>query len=100
MIEHSPKILEGEETATIPRLQIRVGEMDVGGGDGSIMLLCLCSPPVNTKSMVYKWGMVAGGNADDWDTVWQKYQTEVVPQEKINLLRALAMTKSPWLLAK
>ncbi|XP_076453772.1 glutamyl aminopeptidase-like [Babylonia areolata] len=58
------------------------------------------TPPVNTKSLVYKWGMWAGGSAEDWNTVWHKYQTEVVPQEKINLLRALSMTKSPWLLAR
>ena len=57
-------------------------------------------PPVNTKNLVYKWGMWAGGSAEDWDRLWQMYLTEVVPQEKISLLRALAMTKSPWLLAR
>nr|KAG5690869.1 hypothetical protein BaRGS_028901 [Batillaria attramentaria] len=57
-------------------------------------------PPVNLKSLVYKWGMWAGGSAADWEELWRRYKREVVPQEKINLLRALAMTKSPWLLAK
>ncbi|KAL8604516.1 hypothetical protein ACOMHN_015800 [Nucella lapillus] len=57
-------------------------------------------PPVNVRSLVYKWGMWAGGSAEDWDRLWRKYQTEVVPQEKHNLMRALAMTRSPWLMAR
>ncbi|KAL8604511.1 hypothetical protein ACOMHN_015795 [Nucella lapillus] len=57
-------------------------------------------PPVNVRSLVYKWGMWAGGSAEDWDRLWRKYQTEVVPQEKTNLLRALTMTRSPWLMAR
>lgn len=57
--------------------------------------------PANARSMVFKWGMWASSSPEaDWDAVWSRYQRETIPQEKVNLLRALAFTRSPWLLAR
>ena len=56
--------------------------------------------PVNTRSLIYKWGMWSSGAPEDWNQMWKKYKTEVVPQEKVNFLRALAMIRTPWLVSK
>ncbi|PVD39140.1 hypothetical protein C0Q70_01768 [Pomacea canaliculata] len=57
-------------------------------------------PAVNLKSLVYKYGIWAGSSADDWESLWERYKVEVVPQERRSLLGALAMTRTPWLLER
>ena len=44
--------------------------------------------------------MVNVGTSDDWDTIWNKYRSETVPQESIKLLHCLAQTRSVWLLSR
>lgn len=60
----------------------------------------LYRPAVNLKSLVYKYGIWAGSSADDWESLWERYKVEVVPQERTSLLGALAMTRTPWLLER
>ncbi|XP_067672727.1 glutamyl aminopeptidase-like [Haliotis asinina] len=52
----------------------------------------------NLRARVYKYGMRSSGSVEDWDKMWQKYQTETVPQERVNFLYALAQTRTVWLL--
>ncbi|KAK3089030.1 hypothetical protein FSP39_000261 [Pinctada imbricata] len=54
----------------------------------------------NIRSLVYRYGMQSGGSAKDWDKLWNKYQTETVPQEQIKLLYGMAHTRIVWLLVR
>lgn len=54
----------------------------------------------NIRSIVYKYGMMNGGSPEDWDTMWNKYKVETVPQEQIKLLYGMANTNTMWLLVR
>ena len=52
----------------------------------------------NIRTYVYKYGMSSAGSESDWEVLWEKYQQETVPQERVKLLYGLANTKEIWLL--
>jgi len=54
--------------------------------------------PPNLRLYVYKYGMLTDGSETDWNFLWNRYRTETVPQERVNLMYALAHTKNVWLL--
>lgn len=54
----------------------------------------------NIRSIVYKYGMMNGGSPEDWDTMWNRYKVETVPQEQIKLLYGMANTNTMWLLVR
>lgn len=51
----------------------------------------------NLKDVVYGAG-VAKGSVLEWDQLWKIYNTTTDPQEQSIILRALALSKEPWIL--
>jgi len=52
----------------------------------------------NIRTLVYKYGMAASGDADTWEILFQRYLREKNAQEKRKLLYGLAQIKEPWVL--
>lgn len=55
--------------------------------------------PLEVRAVVYTHGLRYAG--DDWDTwswMFNRYQAETNPQEKIKLMQGLAASKTPWIL--
>jgi aminopeptidase N len=53
----------------------------------------------NLRSVVYCTG-IEYGLEKDWDFVWDQYLKVSVASEKDKLLRSLACSREPWLLAR
>ena len=60
---------------------------------------CACSIDPNLKTLVYGVGVAEGGE-EAWNFVWDKYNTTDDPYEKRLLLRSLAESTEPWILAR
>ena len=61
-----------------------------------------CFPPSidpNLKDVVYQVG-VAYGSEEDWNYMWEWYNTTDDPYEKRLCLRALAASREPWILSR
>ncbi|KAK6629881.1 hypothetical protein RUM43_003702 [Polyplax serrata] len=54
----------------------------------------------DVRSLIYRYGMSVVGKEYEWDALWKRYLHEKNVQEKINMLRALAAVKEPWLLSR
>lgn len=52
----------------------------------------------NLRSLVYRFGMSKIGDANMWNTMWQRYVNQTDPQESIKLLYGLAFPSEPWLI--
>lgn len=55
--------------------------------------------PPDLRGIVYYTG-VRFGTADDWKFCLEKYNSSMVPSEKLLLLKALGATPDPWLLTQ
>ena len=54
----------------------------------------------NLRALAYKYGMQSVGDANDWQTVLERYVKESNAQEKSKLLYGLAFNTKPWVLTQ
>ncbi len=54
--------------------------------------------PPDFRTLVYRYGIAEMGDADVWNTMWDRFVKESDPSEAIKLLYGLAFPKEPWLI--
>ena len=64
-----------------------------------MLVLCLFSLTISPhlRDIVYHTAIKFGG-LEEWEFMWEKYQTSIDATEKSRILYALTGTKEPWLL--
>ncbi len=50
------------------------------------------------RTLVYRHGMAAVGDAASWNVMWERFTAETDPQESAKLLYGMAFPKEPWLI--
>lgn len=57
-------------------------------------------PAPDLRSIIYYYGMVAVGNEDIWNEIWDLFLKEQDASEKLKLMRALSGIQIPWILSR
>lgn len=57
-------------------------------------------PTPDIRGIVYYYGMLANGNEQNWEDIWNLYLSETDASEKVKLMSALSAVQKPTLLTR